>query len=118
MNFSKYSNKVSKAKEDFTPEVRLSSTANAEFLNWLSVTMPQNACNCHQVITDWCAKKISESGADEITWGINDVPQKDFCGPEILNINQGLHSLIGRCFKSACEIQVYPCTDQVNKLLK
>ena len=93
--------------------MRPSSTANADFLNWLNVTRTQDACNCHQVITDWCAKQLTESGADEITWGINDIPFKDFCGPEILNINQGLHQLIGRCFKSACEIQVYPCTDQV-----
>ena len=90
-----------------------SSTANADFLNWLNVTMAQNACNCHQVITDWCTKELNDSGADQITWGINDVSNKDFCGPEILNINQGLHPLIGRCFKSACEIQVYPCTDQI-----
>ena len=53
-----------------------SSTSNAGFRHWLRVTRQQSACNCHQVITRWCQQELSSSGADEVTWILNDIPDK------------------------------------------
>lgn len=93
-----------------------SSTSNAGFRHWLRVTMPQSACDCHQAITHWCEEELNRSGQDEVTWILDDIPHKEYCGPEILNSVQ--QPMIGTCFKSSCLIQITPCTDLVPECIQ
>ena len=86
-----------------------SATSNVGFRHWLRVSMQQRACDCHQVITHWCQEELNRTGLDEATWILNDIPQKEYCGPEIL----GDGSMIGTCFKSSCLVQITPCADLV-----
>ena len=78
-----------------------SSTSNAGFRHWLRVGMQQRACDCHQVVTRWCAEELDRSGEDEVTWILKDIPRVEYCGPEILRERD----MIGTCFKSSCTIQ-------------